>query len=76
MIFITKGGLQQQVSEAAFEQLFQPSGWVIDTERKEVKDEVQETVKTFAHQGDAKNYLRMTRVEKKTFDDNIFKSGG
>jgi len=76
MIFITKGGLSQQVSEAAFEQLFEPNGWEIDTKREQTVDEVQQTAKGFRNQSDTRNYLRMARADSPAFDDNIFKSGG
>ena len=72
-INITKGGLRQTVSRAAFERLYQPNGWVVDeTETK--PDKIQETVKTLKGEAEIKNYLAMKKRVPKNFDDGLFKS--
>jgi len=75
-INIIKGGLRQTVSQAQFEKLYKPNGWRVDEVELPPKDEIQETVKTLATQGQIKNYVAMKKREPKKFNDKLFYSDG
>lgn len=72
-INIIKGGLRQTVSQQAFEKLYKPNGWEIDTENTQF-EETQETVKSLKTEPEIKNYLLMKKHEAKKFNDGLFKS--
>jgi len=74
MLNIIKGGLRQQVTEAAYKKLYEPHGWNIDGQEVPPPDPVQETVKSLPTQTQVKNYIDMTRRQPKKFDDKLFYS--
>ena len=73
MVNIIKGSLRQQVSQQAFERMYQPNGWIIDNVGLPQEDETQAIVKTMS-EANAKNFIADKRRTARKFDDKIFKS--
>ena len=73
MINIIKGGLRQQVTRDAYERMYKPNGWTIDSAGLPAEDETQKIVETMS-EGNARNFLADKARAPRKFDDKIFKS--
>lgn len=72
---IVKGKLRQEVSQQAFEKIYQKNGWRIDTSPQEpINNEVIQTVVSLPNDNQRQKYLSMEKRKRvsKVFDDGLF----